>query len=144
MTKTLRRMAPLAAALAMTMAAAACGGSNNGTEPNGTAGGALSGSVVVDGSSTVAPLSKAAADIFREQQSGVQVSVGTSGTGGGFAFALTGFTGAKCNPPPILAGTFFCTTGVSPVILFRVPGRHGRDARGTAVRSPISPLTSDF
>jgi phosphate transport system substrate-binding protein len=46
----------------------------------------LSGSVLVDGSSTVAPLSEAAATLYGEDggQRGVKVSVGTSGTGGGF------------------------------------------------------------
>jgi phosphate transport system substrate-binding protein len=44
----------------------------------------LSGSITIDGSSTVAPLSEAVAEEFKKEQSGVNVSVGTSGTGGGF------------------------------------------------------------
>ncbi|UGQ10483.1 PstS family phosphate ABC transporter substrate-binding protein [Yinghuangia sp. ASG 101] len=44
----------------------------------------LSGSVKVDGSSTVAPLSTVAAELFKGKASKVQVTVGTSGTGGGF------------------------------------------------------------
>ncbi|HZN20532.1 MAG TPA: PstS family phosphate ABC transporter substrate-binding protein [Micromonosporaceae bacterium] len=66
-----------ALALATPAALAGCGGDG------GTAGG-LAGSVLVDGSSTVAPLSKAAADIYREEQPKVNITVGTSGTGGGF------------------------------------------------------------
>ena len=68
----------------------ACGGSNNtdtagsGGAESGAAGSELSGSVKIDGSSTVAPLSTAAAEFFAEEQSKVQVTVGTSGTGGGF------------------------------------------------------------
>lgn len=83
MTKTLRSFGLVAAGLAMTLAAAACGGDNN---PPGAPSGAakLSGAVAVDGSSTVAPLSKAAADIFKEDEPGVNITVGTSGTGGGF------------------------------------------------------------
>ena len=44
----------------------------------------LSGRVQADGSSTVAPLTTAAAELFREEQPGVRITVGTSGTGGGF------------------------------------------------------------
>lgn len=67
---------PLAAALAATLAA--CGG-NGGSNGSG-----LSGSIRIDGSSTVAPLSEAAADEFQQKNPGVRVTVGTSGTGGGF------------------------------------------------------------
>lgn len=43
-----------------------------------------SGSVTLDGSSTVAPITMAAAELFMEQQPRVRVTVGISGTGGGF------------------------------------------------------------
>lgn len=52
----------------------------------------LSGSVIMDGSSTVAPLTEAAAELFMNENSGVQVTVGTSGTGGGFAKFCIGET----------------------------------------------------
>jgi phosphate transport system substrate-binding protein len=45
----------------------------------------LSGRVKIDGSSTVAPITMAASEMFEGQQSRVQVTVGISGTGGGFA-----------------------------------------------------------
>jgi phosphate transport system substrate-binding protein len=46
---------------------------------------ALKGSVTADGSSTVGPYTTAAAELFRKAgASGVQVTVGISGTGGGF------------------------------------------------------------
>jgi phosphate transport system substrate-binding protein len=45
---------------------------------------ALSGRLSVDGSSTVAPLMSLAAEHFRKQEPGVRVTVGTTGTGGGF------------------------------------------------------------
>jgi phosphate transport system substrate-binding protein len=44
----------------------------------------LSGAVKVDGSSTVYPITAAAAEMFSESQPKVQVTVGISGTGGGF------------------------------------------------------------
>lgn len=44
----------------------------------------LSGSILVDGSSTVYPISEAVAEEFMKLHPGVRVSVGTSGTGGGF------------------------------------------------------------
>lgn len=44
----------------------------------------LKGSIRIDGSSTVSPLSEAAAEDFQTGNSGVRVTVGTSGTGGGF------------------------------------------------------------
>ena len=51
---------------------------------NSDAGGGASGSVRVDGSSTVAPLTSAAAEKFKQENPGINVTVGTSGTGGGF------------------------------------------------------------
>jgi len=47
-------------------------------------GGELSGTILIDGSSTVYPVSQAVAEEFMTQHTGVQISVGTSGTGGGF------------------------------------------------------------
>lgn len=44
----------------------------------------LSGTVKVDGSSTVAPITMAAAEMFQEANPKVRVTVGISGTGGGF------------------------------------------------------------
>ncbi len=64
----------------------ACGGQPAEGNSGGSGGSAsgLSGSVTTDGSSTVAPLTEAAADLFGDEESGVNVSVATSGTGGGF------------------------------------------------------------
>jgi phosphate transport system substrate-binding protein len=90
-TRTLRRLAPVGAALALTLAAAACGGDNtpgptDGERPQ------VSGAVTIDGSSTVAPLTSAIADEYRTVQPGVQVTVGTSGTGAGFEKFCNGET----------------------------------------------------
>lgn len=52
----------------------------------------LSGPVVIDGSSTVAPNTEVAAELFGEIAPDVQVSVGVSGTGGGFEKFCNGET----------------------------------------------------
>jgi phosphate transport system substrate-binding protein len=52
----------------------------------------LSGRVMADGSSTVAPLVSLAAERFREQEPAVKVTVGVSGTGGGFERFCAGET----------------------------------------------------
>ena len=81
----------LGLALATALVAAGCGGT--GDNSGGTGGGTqLSGSIVIDGSSTVAPITEAIAEEFRKEQSGVQVTVGTSGTGGGFTKFCNGET----------------------------------------------------
>jgi phosphate transport system substrate-binding protein len=75
--------------LATALVAAACGGTDDNAGGGTTA---LSGKVVIDGSSTVAPITEAIAEEFRKEQSGVQVTVGTSGTGGGFTKFCNGET----------------------------------------------------
>ncbi len=50
----------------------------------GPARGQLSGTVKVDGSSTVAPIMMAAAEMYQAKERKVRVTVGISGTGGGF------------------------------------------------------------
>ena len=92
-----------AAAFTATFAAAAlllsaCGGQPTG---GGNAGDGLSGAVVADGSSTVAPLAEAAADQFRDVESGVNVTVATSGTGGGFKAFCAGETDISNASRPI-------------------------------------------
>jgi phosphate transport system substrate-binding protein len=59
---------------------------------NTSGGGDLSGDITVDGSSTVAPLTSAAAEGFSAENPGVNVTVGTSGTGGGFERFCAGET----------------------------------------------------
>ncbi len=77
-------------ALAVALGLAACGGSSAGS--SGDDGSGLSGAVRVDGSSTVAPMSTVAAELFQEANPDVQVTVGTSGTGGGFEKFCNGET----------------------------------------------------
>lgn len=59
---------------------ASCGGNTKNT--NADAG--LSGSITIDGSSTVYPITEAVAEEFRAVSPEVQVTIGSSGTGAGF------------------------------------------------------------
>lgn len=87
-----RRLAPLAVVSAAALVLAACGGDGDADATSGDGGENLSGSVVIDGSSTVFPLSSAAAELFMGENPDVQVSVGQSGTGGGFEKFCAGET----------------------------------------------------
>lgn len=69
----------LASGLACMSLLAGCGGEQGANQADG-----LSGTVKIDGSSTVAPISMAAAELFNEKHPAVRVTVGVSGTGGGF------------------------------------------------------------
>ena len=61
----------------------------------------LSGEIRIDGSSTVYPFAQAAAELFEEEQSGVQITVGQSGTGGGFEKFCAGETDISDASRPI-------------------------------------------
>jgi len=61
----------------------------------------MSGEVVIDGSSTVFPISEAVAEEFQIANQGVRVSVGVSGTGGGFARFCNGETDVSNASRPI-------------------------------------------
>lgn len=80
-----------AAILCVGLLGAACGEANS---ANGTAtgGDALSGSIAVDGSSTVFPIAQAAAEDFQIENPEVKISVGFAGTGGGFEAFCAGDT----------------------------------------------------
>ena len=79
--KTTRTTAIAALSMAAALALAACGGGSGGGSSSGST---LSGQVRIDGSSTVYPLTALAAEDFQRANPGVQVTVGNSGTGGGF------------------------------------------------------------
>lgn len=76
--RTFTALSATAGAISLALLLAGCGG-QTATESDG-----LSGAVVADGSSTVAPLAEAAAGLFAEVEPDVNVTVATSGTGGGF------------------------------------------------------------
>ncbi len=80
MKRTSIRWAVVPGIAALALVLSACGGqSNAGTSAEG-----VSGSVSVDGSSTVFPLSDAAAELLSGENPDVKVTVGEAGTGGGF------------------------------------------------------------
>jgi len=83
------------------LALTACGNNDDNGDNGGSNGEALSGEVVIDGSSTVEPLSSAAAALYQEEQPEVQVTVGTSGTGGGFERFCAGETDISDASRPI-------------------------------------------
>jgi phosphate transport system substrate-binding protein len=85
---------------------AGCGGGRGGAEAGSRmtaagGGGDLSGRIEADGSSTVGPYTTAAAERFQQQESGVQVTVGVSGTGGGFERFCRGETDLSDASRPI-------------------------------------------
>ncbi len=61
----------------------------------------LQGSIKIDGSSTVAPITTAVAEDFRESAPNIRVTVGISGTGGGFKRFATGETDISNASRPI-------------------------------------------
>ncbi len=81
----------LAASGVLATGIAACGDDDDGDGSSSTPSG-LSGDIRVDGSSTVGPLTEAIAEQFNAENPDVKVTVGTSGTGGGFEKFCAGET----------------------------------------------------
>jgi len=84
---------------ALSLGAAACGDDKD----SGGGGGAkdLSGKIAIDGSSTVLPFAQAAAELFNEDNPEVKITVGSSGTGGGFEKFCAGETDISDASRPI-------------------------------------------
>jgi len=74
---------------------AACG------DDSGSSGSDLSGSIRLDGSSTVFPFAQAAAELFNEDNPNVKISVGEAGTSGGFEKFCAGETDISDASRPI-------------------------------------------
>src|SRR5215217_5631282 len=94
----------IAACGVLALGATACGGDDDdsgGGSANASTGGDLSGTIKIDGSSTVFPLAQAAAETFQQQNPGVKITVGTSGTGGGFEKFCNGETDISDASRPI-------------------------------------------
>lgn len=83
---TLRSALTLVACIALT----ACGGDQQGEQSS--EGGNVTGSITADGSSTVYPITEAMAEEFGRENANVRVTVGESGTGGGFKRFCAGET----------------------------------------------------
>jgi len=94
--KTKRYSATLLSLVSILMVAviAACGGAEGGSSEDAS-------EIVIDGSSTVFPISQAVAEEFRREHSHVQIPVGISGTGGGFKRFVEGETDISNASRPI-------------------------------------------
>ncbi len=77
----------------------ACGGGSS--EQSTTASQASAGLIKIDGSSTVYPISEAVAEEFQNKNQNVRVTVGVSGTGGGFQKFCAGETDISNASRPI-------------------------------------------
>jgi phosphate transport system substrate-binding protein len=99
----MRKLLAFAACGVFALGVAACGDDDdgNGGGGGGGGGGDLSGSIRIDGSSTVGPFAQAAAEEFQGQNPEVRVTVGTSGTGGGFEKFCAGETDISDASRPI-------------------------------------------
>ncbi len=86
----------------LALVGAACGGQQGGSGGGG-GGGNLSGTIQIDGSSTVQPFAQAAAELFQEENPNVRITVGGAGTGDGFERFCKGETEISDASRPIEA-----------------------------------------
>jgi len=93
----------VAACGVLAMGASACGGDDDDSGGSSNSGGSgdLSGTIRIDGSSTVGPFAQAAAEEFQGQNPNVKVTVGIAGTGGGFEKFCAGETDISDASRPI-------------------------------------------
>jgi phosphate transport system substrate-binding protein len=105
---SIKRLLPVRALVAsLALVVAACGGDDdNSSASSGGGGGSsskgdLSGTIRIDGSSTVFPFAQAAAELFNEDSPNVKITVGESGTGGGFEKFCAGETDISDASRPI-------------------------------------------
>lgn len=100
--KTYRFMSALGVCAALAFGVAACGDDEeSGSSTSSADTEQVSGSITIDGSSTVYPFAQAAAELFNEEQPDVKVTVGQSGTGGGFEKFCAGETDISDASRPI-------------------------------------------
>jgi phosphate transport system substrate-binding protein len=99
----MRKLLTLAACGVLALGAAACGddSSDDSSGGGGGDGGKVSGTIKIDGSSTVAPFAQAAQEAFQAENPDVKITVGTSGTGGGFEKFCAGETDISDASRPI-------------------------------------------
>ena len=96
----MKTLITIAACGALALGAAACGDDDD-ASAGGGGGQNLSGTIKIDGSSTVAPFAQAAQEAFQAENPGVKITVGTSGTGGGFEKFCAGETDISDASRPI-------------------------------------------
>jgi phosphate transport system substrate-binding protein len=99
----MRKLLAFAACGALALGAAACGSDDDddGGSGGGGGGGDLSGTIRIDGSSTVGPFAQAAQEAFQGENPGVRITVAQSGTGGGFEKFCAGETDISNASRPI-------------------------------------------
>jgi phosphate transport system substrate-binding protein len=100
----MRKLLVFAACGALLLGAAACGDDDDdggGGSGGGDGGGELSGTIRIDGSSTVGPFAQAAQEAFQGENPGVRITVAQSGTGGGFEKFCAGETDISNASRPI-------------------------------------------
>jgi phosphate transport system substrate-binding protein len=104
----IKRLLPVLALVAsLALVVAACGGDDDNSSASSgggggsSSGGDLSGTIRIDGSSTVFPFAQAAAELFNEDSPDVKITVGESGTGGGFEKFCAGETDISDASRPI-------------------------------------------
>ena len=81
---TTRALSTLLGCIAFALVGAGCGGDDDGGSGGGT--------ITIDGSSTVGPFATRASEDFRAENPDVRITVGVSGTGGGFERFCAGET----------------------------------------------------
>jgi len=92
MTKVRRFTWIVGGLLALTLVAASCGGNSSDSGSSASAGGDLTGSLNISGSSTVEPITSLVAENFQAANPGVQAAVDGPGTTDGFALFCKGQT----------------------------------------------------
>jgi phosphate transport system substrate-binding protein len=99
-----RLLAAFALVASLAMVAAACGSDDDNGGGDAAASSdseGLSGAIRIDGSSTVLPFAQAAGELFNEENPDVRITVGSSGTGGGFEKFCAGETDISDASRPI-------------------------------------------
>ena len=98
----MRKLLAFATCAVLALGVAACGNDDDESSGGGGGGGGdISGTIKIDGSSTVGPFAQAAAEQFKGENPNVKISVGTSGTGGGFEKFCAGETDISDASRPI-------------------------------------------
>ena len=98
----MRKLLAFAVCATLALGAAACGNDDDDDGGgSGGGGGDLSGTIRIDGSSTVGPFAQAAQEAFQGENPGVRITVAQSGTGGGFEKFCAGETDISNASRPI-------------------------------------------
>lgn len=138
MSKTRRYAGFVAGVLTLTLLAAACSSNSNDTGNGGgaSAGGDLTGSLNISGSSTVEPITSLVAEKFQSANPGVEVAVDGPGTSDGFALFCNGETDINDASRAISEEEIAAcaANGIKPIEL-----KVGLDAL-TVIGNPASPI----